>query len=206
MNTPNKRDRLVHSAAELFYHKGMASTSLADIASHAEIPIGNVYYYFKTKEELALAALEKRKHAMGMAYEKLEESISDPRERLIQAIDFFESIAEEYTRYGCPIGKTIMDSHDPEDKIWKAASTIFEDFIGWTAEQFTRLGYEADAKKLALTLIAGIEGAAVLAKAFQDKTIMHSELERLEEWIKHIPNKRVFIGKGKIAHHTEEMA
>src|SRR5277367_3952889 len=102
MNGPGKRDRLVDSAALLFHQKGIAATSLADIAKHAEIPIGNVYYYFKTKDELALATLEKRKRAMQEICTRLDEMLDEPRERLIQMARFFDKAKEEYTKFGCP--------------------------------------------------------------------------------------------------------
>src|SRR5689334_20887330 len=52
-----KRERLVASAAELLHHNGAGATSLADIAQHADVPLGNVYYYFRTKDDLVRAVL-----------------------------------------------------------------------------------------------------------------------------------------------------
>ena len=48
-----KRDALVGACAELFWQRGYANTSIADIAGHAGIPVGNVYYYFRSKAEMA---------------------------------------------------------------------------------------------------------------------------------------------------------
>ncbi len=45
---------------KLAYRNGFSETSLADIAEAAHVPIGNVYYYFKTKEELGGAVVERR--------------------------------------------------------------------------------------------------------------------------------------------------
>jgi AcrR family transcriptional regulator len=50
---PDKRARLIQTAAGLSYQRGFRETTLADIAEAARVPLGNVYYYFKTKEELA---------------------------------------------------------------------------------------------------------------------------------------------------------
>jgi len=41
---PGKRERLVTAAQELVYRQGVARTTLADIASAADVPVGNVYY------------------------------------------------------------------------------------------------------------------------------------------------------------------
>jgi AcrR family transcriptional regulator len=52
---PDKRTRLIETAMKLAYRNGFRETSLADIAEAARVPVGNVYYYFKTKEELGEA-------------------------------------------------------------------------------------------------------------------------------------------------------
>ena len=57
---PDKRTRLTETATKLAYGRGFRETSLADIAEAARVPVGNVYYYFKTKEELAEAVVERR--------------------------------------------------------------------------------------------------------------------------------------------------
>ncbi len=46
---PDKRTRLIETATKLAYGRGFRETSLADIAEAARVPVGNVYYYFKTK-------------------------------------------------------------------------------------------------------------------------------------------------------------
>ena len=57
---PDKRTRLIETATKLAYGRGFRETSLADIAEAARVPVGNVYYYFKTKQELAEAGVERR--------------------------------------------------------------------------------------------------------------------------------------------------
>lgn len=196
MNPPAKRDRLIDAAAELFHKRGMASTSLADIAKHADIPIGNVYYYFKTKDELALAALEKRQAVLANSYSSLDANMSDPRERLIAATRYFDSVRDDYAQFGCPVGKVICDSNDDKDPVARAAAKVLRQFIEWAQRQFQQLGYdEACAQRYATSLLAGIEGAAIMAKAFADPQILSNEVARLVEWLNAVPNKRAFLGK-----------
>lgn len=196
MNPPAKRDRLIDAAAELFHKRGMASTSLADIAKHADIPIGNVYYYFKTKNELALAALEKRQAVLANSYSSLDTNMSDPRERLIAATHYFDTVRDDYARFGCPVGKVICDSNDDKDPVAKAAAKVLLQFIEWAQRQFQQLGYdEVSAQRYATSLLAGIEGAAIMAKAFANPQILSNEVARLVEWLNAVPNKRAFLGK-----------
>lgn len=196
MTGTNKRDRLIDSAATLFHRKGLVSTSLADIAKHAEIPIGNVYYYFKTKDELALAALDKRKASMKEVCDHLDANFEDPRERLIEVVRFFEKVKEEYTRYGCPIYRMIVDgSESDNDTVARAASQIYEDFVAWAEKQFRLLGHNGQAHAYAISLLAGIQGGAIMGKAFNNPQIMADEIERLVTWLHGMPNKKIFLGK-----------
>ena len=44
----------------LIHKQGFNLTTLADIAQEANVPLGNVYYYFKTKESIAEAVIANR--------------------------------------------------------------------------------------------------------------------------------------------------
>jgi len=57
MTTMLKRDRLIEAAKAKFYQQGVACTTLADIAQQAQVPLGNVYYHFRTKEALVEAVV-----------------------------------------------------------------------------------------------------------------------------------------------------
>src|ERR1700736_2375420 len=56
----DKRARLIETTMKLAYKHGFRETSLANIAEAAHVPVGNVYYYFKTKDELGEAVVERR--------------------------------------------------------------------------------------------------------------------------------------------------
>lgn len=191
----SKRDRLIDSAAMLFHHNGLTSTSLADIAKHADIPIGNVYYYFKTKEELALAAISKRKEQFSAAYALLEEHIADPRQRLIEATYYFEKVRDEYTRFGCPIGKIISDADSEKDNVVVTAAQVLEDFVAWAERQFRQLGQGSDSRRYAVSLMAGVQGATVMAKAMRNPQIISDEVARLVQWMENLPNRKIQLGK-----------
>ncbi len=194
-NPQNKKERLIDSAATLFHRNGLMATSLADIARHADIPIGNVYYYFKTKDDLAIAATQRRKEQFAASYILLSENIADPRARLVEAVNYYNTVCAEYARYGCPIGKIISDTDSEKDALAKLASSIFVDFVNWAKIQFEQLGHEEDAKKYAISVMAGIQGSIIMAKSMQNSQIIAVELERLITWLDGIPNKKIQLGK-----------
>lgn len=195
----SKRERLITAAAELFHHNGSTNSSLADIANKAKIPIGNVYYYFKTKEELILAVIEKRQETMAQAYDTLNSAFADPRERMIQALSFFTNIKADYTAHGCPLGRMVMEFGIEHQEARKAVAAVMAEFVSWAASQFEALGHKEEAKNYAISLMAGIEGAAVMAKAYGDESVFEKEMQRLRNWVESIPNKNVPFGKFKAA-------
>jgi TetR/AcrR family transcriptional repressor of nem operon len=54
----DKRERPVFSAIEQFHQNGYARTSLVDVAKAADLSAGNIFYYFKAKDDLARAVID----------------------------------------------------------------------------------------------------------------------------------------------------
>src|SRR5215831_13395494 len=77
----DSRTRLLQAAEKTTYLYGFASASLADIAREASVPLGNVYYYFKSKDQIGGAIVELR-------YSRFKELLAElgkagaPKERL----------------------------------------------------------------------------------------------------------------------------
>jgi AcrR family transcriptional regulator len=67
-----KRERLVAGARERLHAQGVERTTLADVAQAAGVPVGNVYYYFKTKDELVQAVVDSRIEDLHAALQGLE--------------------------------------------------------------------------------------------------------------------------------------
>src|SRR6266404_7694875 len=81
----DKRSRLLSAAVELGYQNGFGATSLADIAREAEVPLGNVYYYFKTKDEIGEAIVELRLAELSPQRQRWNEAGS-PKDRLCACV------------------------------------------------------------------------------------------------------------------------
>jgi len=59
---------------------------------------------------------------------------------------------------------------------------VLQTIIDWAEGQFRQLG-RRDARDLALSLFAGVRGAALLANTFRDPTILTRQGRHLERWI-----------------------
>ncbi len=58
------RDRLINSARYLFWERGFAGTSMADLLAHADVNSGSFYHFFESKEALLREVLEGYLHAL----------------------------------------------------------------------------------------------------------------------------------------------
>ncbi|MEU6408798.1 TetR/AcrR family transcriptional regulator [Microbispora sp. NPDC046933] len=177
-----KRRRLMAAAAQVVHQQGAERTTIADIARAADVPVGNVYYYFKTKDELVAAALAEHARHLGELTERLER-LPDPRERLKGLVETWVGQRDLAARYGCPTG-TLAAELDKRDEggLDAEAGKVIRLLLDWVEQQFRELGLpEPDG--LALTLVGAYQGMSLLANALRDPQIMTREGARLLGWL-----------------------
>ena len=176
-----KRDRLVTSARELLHQQGVERTTLAEVAHAADVPPGNVYYYFKTKDELVDAAIDAHAHDLQLALDSLDRHRS-PQARLKALVRMLADQRELVARYGCPHGSLCQELDKREDESHATVSKLLALSIDWAEQQF-RLMNRRDARELAVSLIASYQGIALLTNTFRNPDLMSREARRLERWI-----------------------
>src|SRR5918997_3663549 len=98
-----KRDRLIEGARRVLHEQGVEATTLADMAAAADVPVGNVYYYFKTKDELIEAVIDAHAGHIQTVLAELDRHRT-PRARLKALAESWIEMAEEVARYSCPHG------------------------------------------------------------------------------------------------------
>ena len=81
--TSSTRDRLVDTAMQLFWAKGYASTSVADVLHVAGVNSGSLYHFFPGKQDLLLAVLERYRQGIGeMLLAPAWQGVDDPIDRV----------------------------------------------------------------------------------------------------------------------------
>ncbi len=181
--TKNKKEALTLSAATLFHEKGIGATSIADIAKHADVPVGNVYYYFKTKEDIGIAAAELRQEEFKGFIEVLDKQFTNPLARLKQAARFFAEAKEEYISKGCPIAQMCQTGDVANDPVAQAYAAIYKEYMAWIAEQFASVVGPHESKRYAQQFLSRLLGAALVAKTAQNANILESEVADLTQWL-----------------------
>jgi AcrR family transcriptional regulator len=176
-----KRERLVASATALFHEQGVHRTTLAEVAERAEVPLGNVYYYFKTKEELVGAVLAGYLEQADALIESFGRGRT-PQARLKALVRNWSDMREAVVRHGCPMGTLCAELDKLDGGLDREAAKVMARIIDWSEGQFRELG-RRDARDLAVALFAGIQGAALLANTFRDPSLLTRQTRHLERWI-----------------------
>ena len=176
-----KRERLVAGARQVMHQQGVERTTIADIAHAADVPPGNVYYYFKTKDELIDATIESHAQDARELLESLERHRT-PQARLKALVRALTDQRDLVAEYGCPMGSLCSEldkgiiggDHD--------CAQLLRLPVDWAEQQFRQMG-RRDARDLAMSLIAAYHGISLLTNAFRDPELMVREARRLDRWI-----------------------
>jgi AcrR family transcriptional regulator len=179
---PGKRKRLVAAAAELMYRQGVARTTLADIAQAADVPLGNVYYYFKTKDDIVGAVVEAHGDRIESTLAELERRHRSPKRRLKALMSVLAKRADAIAQYGCRYGTLCSELAKRAEGSDPPAARLMQILLDWTEQQFRAMG-RRDAHDLAVELVASYEGSAVLASALGQPELMARQTRRLQRWI-----------------------
>ena len=170
------------AAAELVHRQGVERTTLADIAKAADVPAGNVYYYFKTKDDVIAAVIEVHAQRVSTVLAGIDARHESPKGRLNALVRELASESVTVAQFGCPLGslcseldKRAGDPHPAADKLMRLP-------VEWAEAQFRSLG-RRDANDLALDLLAAYEGSALLANTMRDPSILSRAARRLNHWI-----------------------
>jgi len=178
----DKRERLVDAADKLVYEQTFHTTTLADIAKAADVPLGNVYYYFKTKEAIMDAVLLKRANEWRRLFEQWEQ-IADVKQRLSALLEHNAAQSEMFARFGCVIGTLCQELSKQEGVLSNVAAKLMADILRWIETQFKALGKGEQASQLATHLLAGIQGMNLLTLTFKEPKYIERQSQSLQEWL-----------------------
>jgi AcrR family transcriptional regulator len=180
----DNRTRLIQAAVKMTYRHGFANTSLADVAKEAKVPLGNVYYYFKTKTEIGEAIVEHRL-SQYLARRSTWDEATSPNERLCAFVDDVLANRDMLAQGGCPVGTFCSELHklQKDGGLATKAKTLFAQHLEWIETQFRSLKKGKEARPLAVHLLSALQGVAVLAHSLGDPSLVETETERLKQWI-----------------------
>lgn len=193
-----KRDRLVEAASRMLYEQGVEATTLADIAQAAGIPVGNIYYYFKAKNDIIAAVIDAQVRDIRGQIGMIESSYQEPGERLKAMFGALAGQGDLVAQFGCPHGSLWQElgKHaaraaevpgasgmpSASGAVVPDASRPIRLTIEWVERQFAAMG-RSDARDLAIQAIGAYQGAALLTSVLRDRRLLERESRRIADWI-----------------------
>jgi len=126
-----KADFLLEKGMEILWSKGYNGTSVSDIVKKAGVPKGSFYFYFESKEDFVVRAIDKYfKMQFAPAQEILENKVISPKQRLFDFHDYRASILknEMDCTMGCLACNLGSEMAEHSEKI-RTAILIKEKFI-----------------------------------------------------------------------------
>ncbi|HVX47015.1 MAG TPA: TetR family transcriptional regulator [Mycobacteriales bacterium] len=177
------KQRIVEAAAELMYVKGVGSTTLDQVRTASGTSKSQLYNHFADKEQLVRAVVQLR------AQEIMErESAALQRLRSFTGLVRWKNAliqrnAPQSGAYGCILGSIAGDVSD-QDEV--ARTTLARTFTEWEElieaglrrmQDAGTLSADADPRKLAIGVMAALQGGYLLAQAAHDIAPMQVALD-----------------------------
>jgi len=184
------RNQILDAAARLIHLRGYHSTSLDDVLRESGVGKGNFYYYFRSKEELGYAIIDRV--MQGFIRRTLEPAFEDIAQDPIVQVQLFLERALEHQRQrncigGCPIGNLASELSDVHEGFRQRLAVIFGEWCARLTEALSRgqiggrIRADVDPSELAQFLVAALEGAILLTKVTKDIRIMERCIEQLKQ-------------------------
>jgi TetR/AcrR family transcriptional regulator, transcriptional repressor for nem operon len=179
----DNRLRLLRAAETTTYRRGFGNASIADIAKEARVPLGNVYYYFKTKDEIGNAIVKLRVSRFRKLLLEFDKAGS-PKERLCAFVQTKIRNRAALARSGCPVGTLCSELRKLGGGAANKSKVLFAEALAWMEAQFKALGKGSDSRRLAVHLLSATQGVSVLGHTFHDPRMIQMEAVRLKKWIR----------------------
>lgn len=187
--------KLVDAGVMLMRARGFNATSVDDICSSAGVTKGGFFHYFKSKDELAKAALTRFQERKAEDYANAPfQKLADPLDRVFGRLDFaIESVggASHLTK-GCLIGMFAQELSAANADLRSACQEAFlmvvhnfeKDLAA--AKAVYAPAADFDPKKLAMFYVSFFQGGLMLAKAAGSNTVLIDNIEEFRRYLQYL--------------------
>lgn len=182
------RERLVGAALELFARQGYEATGLKEVLGRASANSGSLYYFFKSKEDLLLAVLDRYVELLHpVIMEPAFGRTDDPVERIFAVLEGYRNflVSTDCTA-ACPIGMLALEVGGAKaDRGSAVLAKIAENFSNWCKAIETcldaaadRLPADVDRQALSRFVLTVMEGGMMQARAH--RSVEHYDLSVMQ--------------------------
>jgi TetR/AcrR family transcriptional repressor of nem operon len=183
---------LLDAAMNVIRQKGFTATTVDDICQAAGVTKGSFFHYFKTKEDLGIAAADHfATMAEGLFAQQEYRTHTDPVDRLLGYVDLRVAILDgPISGFTCLLGTMTQECYESHPAIVAACDRHMAEHIDkLTADiELAKRKYCPDAvwtaESLGLHIQATIQGAFIFAKARGGPEVAIDILGHLRRYLK----------------------
>jgi TetR/AcrR family transcriptional regulator, transcriptional repressor for nem operon len=181
------RDRLVESARFLFWERGFAATSMAELLAHAQVNSGSFYHFFDSKEALLREVLSTYIDLLRpVVIDPAFASTPEPVARIFAILaGYRERILATDCRYGCPLGRLALEIDTENGPAHALLARNFTAWIGAVRECLDEIAGSlpprTDRQALATFVLVVMEGGVMLSRSCRSVKPFDQAVARLRE-------------------------
>jgi TetR/AcrR family transcriptional regulator, transcriptional repressor for nem operon len=183
--------RILNAALAVIRAKGYAAATIDDICHRAVVTKGSFFHHFKSKDDLALAAVaywETMTDSFFAAapYRRLD----DPFDRLIGYVDFRASILNgALYEYTCLLGTLVQETYDTHPQIRARCDLGMSNHIAELTKDVVEAKAlyapeaEWSAESVGYFIQSVLQGGFIFAKAKQSPGVVREDLSHLKRYL-----------------------
>ncbi|MFE2053785.1 TetR/AcrR family transcriptional regulator [Streptomyces sp. NPDC059459] len=176
--TSDARSKILLAAQSLLGQRGYSGLGVAEICKAAGVPKGSFYYFFESKEALALAVIDVQWAAERLDWERILRTDAEPLQRLRQLLEATEARQRagqgSYGAVlGCMFGNLSLEMSNHADAIRLRLQEIFEAEVDMVDAVISEAHERGDvtltnSRDVARSVVAQLEGQVLFAKLYNN--------------------------------------
>ncbi|MEV7031200.1 TetR/AcrR family transcriptional regulator [Streptomyces sp. NPDC093272] len=176
--TSDAKRKILDAARSLIEERGYSALGVAEICAAAGVPKGSFYYFFASKEALALAVVDEHWEAQKRAWTRVLTGEAEPLGRLRQLFEETEAgqrAAQEGcgTVSGCLFGNLTLELSNQTEAVRGRLQEIFDAQVGMVESVVAEARERGEAavtdpREAARAVVAQLEGQVMFAKLYND--------------------------------------
>lgn len=183
--------KLLTAALQVIRGKGYAAATVDDICHAAGVTKGSFFHHFKSKDDLALAAVAYWGTMTGgffaaAPYRQME----DPLDRLLGYVDFRSAIVSgEVAEFTCLLGTLVQETYLTHPEIRAACEQGLASHIAELTRdvEAAKQRYAPEAKwsaeSVGYFMQSVLQGSFIFAKAQQGSEVVRADMEHLRRYL-----------------------
>ncbi|MEW2513930.1 TetR/AcrR family transcriptional regulator [Streptomyces sp. NPDC046870] len=174
--TSDARKKILDAAQSLIELRGYSALGVAEICKAAGVPKGSFYYFFESKEALALAVLDEHWETQRGDWTRVLQGDGEPLSRLRRLFEETEAglLAGQQscgTVSGCMFGNLTLELSNQTEPIRERLQHIFDAQVEMVEKVVTEAQERGevtvgDAGDAARSIVAQLEGQVMFAKLY----------------------------------------